>query len=788
MMSPPARTNERNTMKLAFYDSNRDNAPTVVDATWAELVEMLSDVTLTDCAPCSGKDCSAKHCGAWSPVDIDGLRCNASVLAVTCAVFDLDHLDADALQKVSDTIDGGGFEYVLHSTHTPGCYRLVMPLSRPVPASDWRRVLAAAVDTMKLPSDPQCKDLSRLYFLPTCPVGTEPVIETGTGRSLDVDGLLAAASSLNPAEYEPPRWADADDAEPADLDALRKLLSDARRRKASSTKPADAERYRLLGRIIKGEPLAQVGARDGTINQAASLLAFTLPGNVTEEAALEVLRPSITAMVCDPEGLEHWLEKARYNFASASERRARRDEDNEAMRARMVAGSKPAARDSAVASDDAKADDWKRLLIMRADDTPKACGENVFIILAHAPETRGTFRWNEVEKIVEVTGGPFKGVPTDVLETTVTDWLQRAYGLAISATEVGARIMRAARLNSYNPIQDYLRGLKWDGTSRASTFLSDYCGASLTDARGNDITEHVRRISQRWLISAVARALQPGCQVDTVLVLEGKQGLRKTSLLRVLGGKWTTETTLDVSDKDAKMLVSTHWIVELPELSSIKRADVETLKATLTTRNYKIRLPYGRVVVTLPLCAVYVATTNAEDGYLVDRTGNRRFWPVRCERIDLEAVERDRDQVWAEAVALYLAGERWWLSDEEQAVSDVLTDERVADSLTENKIAEWWYGLHPTKRSKQLSTHEVAERAMGYTFDRIGRAVQTEVGIAMKRLGFVKRRRVVNSHLTYVFEASATMLTATQGNRAPSHLHAVEPPAAPAPAGAVIGE
>lgn len=811
-------------MRAAFYDSHKHNDPDSIDMSWDEVCDMLLDVERTPCtmSTCKGKDCPHKYGQAWSPVDIDGTRKNEHVRAVTVAVFDLDHLDEDAMIDVAHRIEG--YDYAIHSTHShraPTEYnvRLAMRLSRDVPAAQWRHVLKAAIQILRIPADPACKDLSRLYFLPTAPADAPVLAERGHGKALDVDSLLAVHVDNEPARTDGTRSPDEprgsvttnDDDIPADLDELRGRLRDVRRKKASSTKPEDAIRYELLGRILKPASLAQTGERDNMVNQAASLVAFSLPSGTPVEAAIEIMRPSIAMMEVAPEGIEHWIDRARYSYERSMQRRIDRDESKAAADERLQTAlrglTKPRVTPPARNDDPAEAGtpapelaselgpdepptmtdlEWyetakkDNTLIMRGDGTPKACGENAVVILDQAPSTRGTFRFNEVEKTIEVVGGPFAGIPIEVLDVAVTDWLQRYWQMSLGVGEVGSRIMRVARKNSYDPLRDYLESVTWDGVARAHTLCTTYFGAVRQDSQGNDITEHLERIGARWLVSAVARALDPGCQVDTVLVLEGKQGIRKTSAFRVLGGRFFCDTQIALGDKDSMALAGQSWIIELAELASLRRSETEAQKAFFTRRVDRYRPPYARTTVITPRRAVFVGTTN-DDAYLID-SENRRYWPVKCERIDIDALERDRDQLWAEAVALYRAGERHWLTEDEQRIADAQTDERVSESTIEAKLLAWWYSLAPNPkadpaaknaRPPEVTTHDVAETALGMPFERITRGVQTEIGLALRKLGFRKQRKTVMNRLAYVYIPNTEMLTAAKTGKGKDYLRAI---------------
>ena len=171
-------------------------------------------------------------------------------------------------------------------------------------------------------------------------------------------------------------------------------------------------------------------------------------------------------------------------------------------------------------------------------------------------------------------------------------------------------------------------------------------------------------------------------KVDTVLILEGQQGLRKSSALAVLGGEWFCDTAIDIANKDSWALVGSKWIFELAEMQTVRGSrDVDALKGFITRREDVYRPPYGRVAVKSPRRAVFVGTTNAAEYLKHDPSGYRRFWPVDCgDRIDLEGLKRDRDQLWAEAVVRLKAGEQWWLTDSEAKLAEAQAEERAEES------------------------------------------------------------------------------------------------------------
>ena len=208
-----------------------------------------------------------------------------------------------------------------------------------------------------------------------------------------------------------------------------------------------------------------------------------------------------------------------------------------------------------------------------------------------------------------------------------------------------------ARLNRFHPVRDYLNGLRWDGTPRADEWLIRYGGAAATP--------YVRAVSAIVLIASVRRVRQPGCKFDELLVLESPQGWNKSTALKKLCPReeWFCEDLpLGLDSKQIIERTTGVWIAEVAELHGSSR-EVEKVKAQLSRQiDGPVRLAYARLPVTRPRQFVMVGTINPSD-YLRDKTGNRRFWPVEVTAFDLEALERDRDQLWAEAAAREAKGE-----------------------------------------------------------------------------------------------------------------------------------
>ena len=274
------------------------------------------------------------------------------------------------------------------------------------------------------------------------------------------------------------------------------------------------------------------------------------------------------------------------------------------------------------------------------------------------------------------------------------NWLARQYGLDLPDGKIKAGMMQAALSVTYHPVREYLGGLRWDGTPRLATWLSRYMGAAQTP--------YVELVGTLWLISAVARAMQPGCQVDYTLILEGKQGAGKSSALRIIGGAYYRSTRINIDRApDCYQALRGSWIYEFAEIASFRKADAEDLKDYLTQHFDHYRDSYGHGTRDYQRQCIFGGSVNPDEAkgctYLTDPTGARRFWPVRCfvtrDSADLAGLQQDRDQLWAEAAHRYAAGERWHPTAEERA--RLCEPEQAARSVDRDSdpwdqpIAQW---------------------------------------------------------------------------------------------------
>lgn len=389
---------------------------------------------------------------------------------------------------------------------------------------------------------------------------------------------------------------------------------------------------------------------------------------------------------------------------------------------------------------------WRNLLQKDKDGNPTNTESNITLVLRNDPDFCGHIRWNDISKKVCITGGPLQSISAlgiEALVTAVQDMLAGVHNMRTKYSDLARRVMSIARQNSFDPLNDYLSSLVWDGTNRMDGWLTRYCGAVEDD----DNRQFIQMVGRRWLIALVARGLNPGCKVDNVLVLEGKMGLGKSTVFEIIGKDWFCDTAVTLGDKDSRMLASQYWICELGELVSFKRSGNDVLKNFFSSRVDKFRPPYAASIEEFKRRCIFVGTTN-EEQYLGDETGNRKYWTVSCQYSpqSLDLLRRDRDQLLAEAVAAFRAGEKWHFGYEEQHITEEEAEKRMVDRPIASKIHTWWFSMPPLERPDIMTTTQVFEWAFEKNAADAKHADLCIVGSTLRKMGFQRRRDSNGAH------------------------------------------
>ncbi|GHC19333.1 VapE domain-containing protein [Aidingimonas halophila] len=414
-------------------------------------------------------------------------------------------------------------------------------------------------------------------------------------------------------------------------------------------------------------------------------------------------------------------------------------------------GSSPTRRKPKDGVEDLADTDWEWVEHLRRTDKGTIKGElsNAYLVFKHHPDWEGLLAFNDfTQEVDKLRAPPFShgevGTWRDADAGHALVWLQQKMGVPIGQVNVADKAaMTVADENHYHPVQNFLENLPaWDGTPRLSTFMTDVFGAD-----DNDYTQH---LGISMLVSAVARIQQPGCKVDEMIILEGGQGLGKSTCVRELfGPHWYVELSEAPDNKDFFLTIQGAWAVEIGELQSFSKANITMVKMAITRRDDKFRPPYAQRAISHLRQCIFIGTTNATE-YLIDSTGARRFLPVACRKADVGYVHRWRLQLWAEALKHYQGGFEWWKVPVDQAAIEqdqrYLEDpweERITDYLDgqapANAYPDWRNGQARSAYINKVTTRELMEYALRLDVSRQGKQEQRRVGDIMRHLGWLKQ-------------------------------------------------
>lgn len=705
-MSEPAPSDLH--FRTSFFKSKTDMVPVVLDMTWDTLTYRLSQYDYR----------TSKDGPLFSPAEYapDTTRAIANVLRVHFLGLDFDHVSDEDFEVVLEKLSG--IRCCVYATWSQAeskksgvnSYRVIIALSRPVHAQEWPRFFAKASARFGGKNDKACKDSARMFYLPSMPIGAEAHAKfaRGDGVPLDVDSIFATqgADSAETVRDRKELQLPSDELHEAFAEKAARQLT-----KATKT----------IAAIKTGEP------RHPIINKLTYQLGKLCPHFLDASIAYNRLFDAVMKME-DPLPPE-------------------RAEDE--IRRALADGMK---------IPDNPTDDWRGLLIRTGKEmviSPTA--SNLVTILLHDERWVGVFGYDErlcktaflreppfpadlslgeTSEASSVFGGdaPYPRYLDEHDLMSVRIAVERQYQISFPKTiAVGEAVERTSRERTFDPVLQYLEGLVWDRTPRVYAWTTTYLGVKDTGL--------TRDIGKRWLIQAVARTYKPGCQADSVLILEGVQGVKKTTALKILGGRWFTDSIGDPKNKDTYLSLLGKWIIELAELDSMKRAESSSYKNFLTNRDDYFREPYGRHATPHPRRFTFAATTN-EENYLQDATGNRRFQPIKVLHVDDEALQRDRDQLWAEAVAMMKSGELWYIHEEEHL------EQIRAEQEKRYSPDEWEAAIAEYIEDNACSFVKVADlllHVLKIEMSKWTRQDQMRVAVCLQRLGWERRRATEGS-------------------------------------------
>ena len=393
-------------------------------------------------------------------------------------------------------------------------------------------------------------------------------------------------------------------------------------------------------------------------------------------------------------------------------------------------------------------------LILNKDGFPLSNIANVCEVLSRHHNWQGVLAFDEFAQAVISRSPPpvraqdkpsehVTGEWSDEDSIRTVAWMSSECGFSPQLHFVEAAVRVIARRHSFHPVREYFQRQKWDGKPRLDYWLSRYFDAKQS--------EYTAAVGSRWLISAVARIMEPGCKADCMLVIEGVQGAGKSSAFEALASKaWFADTPLDLGNKDSYQGLRRKLIYEIGELASFKGKELGRIKNFVSAYVDNYRPSFGRKNQDFPRQLVFAGTTN-DDDYLLDPTGARRFWPVRGGKVDVSAIREDRDQLWAEAFLRYQQKEKWYVDTPElEALCKAEQELRRPDDPIKEMLRQWLVSPRIKRHEdsdKVLPIHEgilISDAILGCLQKRPGDVRDSDsqrMGRLFKELGWVRKRR-----------------------------------------------
>lgn len=605
-----------------------------------------------------------------------GTRKTANVLSRSVATLDIDHGSLNVWEDFCMSFSCAAMLYSTHkySEKTPR-YRLCLPLSRPVTPAEYEPVCRKIASVLGMGLfDDTTYELPRLFYWPSTSKDADYVFEYQDGPAINVDEILSSYVDYRDVSAWPMSSREGDviahEIKKAGDPTEKPGLIGAFCRTYSIEDVIEkflGEHYEATG--FEGRYTYKHGSVAGGLVCYEGKFAFshheTDPASKQLCNAFDLCRIHLYG---DRDEGNRATDITRKPSYTAMQEFASKDGSVKMTlsRERRMAASDDFA-DVELPED--YSDEWEEQLETSKSGAVQSTISNILLILENHPAFAGHITHDLFSGVNAVVGGlPWNKDAKqwkDADDANLRLWLEKHYGIT-GKEKVADALTATLTRHSYHPIRDYLNGLTWDGTPRLERLVIDYIGAE-----DNELT---RTMTRKHFTAAVARVFEPGCKYDYCLVLTGPEGAGKSTLFSKMGGQWFNDSITTTEGKEGMEQLRRAWIIEMGELAGIKRSEVENVKAFLSKKVDIYRAAYGRHTSDYPRQCVFCGTTN-EALFLKGGTGNRRFWVIRIEphlrkhRKWQIALDRDRDQLWAEAVHYYREGEKLYLNEELEALA-----------------------------------------------------------------------------------------------------------------------
>ncbi len=620
-------------------------------------------------------------------------RKKEEVVSRSGITLDGDKLKEDFIEWYRENHQYKSILYTTHS-HTPDQPRgrIIIPTTRdmtPEEANAIARYLAAWMGINQI--DPCSFKINQMMYWPTCPSDGEYVCEVCDGEELDPDAFLSSY----------PNWRDVT-ALPRTPGEKKVIAGVSEKQKDPLTKDG------IVGAVCRAYTVQEIIDRylsDVYAPTADDSGRYDyIPGEGSAGVLIYEGKFAYSHHATDPAGgmLCNAFDLVRiHRFGGMDEKQSFNQMCELALSDDRVKLEIAREREQQAQEDfDSDTDAWKsQLKYMKRSTVLENSVWNEMLILNNDPDF-ANFAYNELSNRVQVIGKMPWERPVDNkfwrdADTAQLKALMDVRYVSFSSRNHDVAFTKVADDRRFHPIRDYLDSLpEWDGTPRVETLLVDCLQA--------DDTPYVRTVTRKALAAAVARIYHPGIKYDSILVLDGAQGIGKSTLFKDLVGDEFYSDTLsltDMNDKSGAEKLQGFWIVEIGELAGMKKADIEKVKAFLSTSDDKYRPSYGKTVESHPRQCVIIASVNGERGYLRDITGNRRFWIVKLHQQEQKKrwnfSKQVRDQIWAEAKAIWEAGEKLYLEGDMIQEAEKVQQQSMEADERQGMVEEYLSTLLP---------------------------------------------------------------------------------------------
>ena len=705
-----------------------------------------------------------------------GRRKNGTVLCRSMLTLDMDHGSADILDELDMFNSHKMCIYSTHK-HTPEAprLRLIMPLTRDVSEDEYPAVARKVAQEIGMDMfDDTTYQPHRLMYWPSTSSNGEYIFRVMDGDIVDPDYYLGLYDDWRDVSTWP--------VSSRESEAVKKTASQqADPLTKDGVVGAFCRTYSIRDAIDKFlkdvyEPSAMEGRynyipADSSAGVTIIDDKFSYSFHATDPACGQLLNAFDVVRVHKfPDDDPKKSFKAMAKFASS---------DEEVKLLIFKEKQDSAAEDF----DEEDPEAWKKKLEYEDKSLQlKNTLRNLTLILENDPKLKDIV-FNQHLDGMEIKGSvPWKHPSKfwrDADDAQLISYVDENYG-TFSQRNFDIAVAKVTDDRSYHPIREFLQALpEWDKVERVDTLLIDYLGAA--------DNKYVRAVTRKTLCAAACRVLNPGCKFDTMLVLNGSQGIGKSTLIAKLGGEWFSDSLSlnDTKDKTAAEKLQGYWILEIGELAGLRKAEVETLRSFLSRQNDIYRASFGKRTTPHPRQCVFFGTTNAESGYLRDTTGNRRFWPVKTpgggSKRSWDVTQEDVLQIWAEVMHYVKVGEKLYLDPEVEALAKAEQREAMESDEREGLVREYLEALLPdnwddmdtferrnfldgtgkadigkkgTIRRTQVCNMEIWCECFGKERSNLKRADSNELSGILVKLGWVRldrKERVANYGPQFIF-------------------------------------